>query len=330
MKAYVIEEFGPPSVFQKRDIPKPAVTQGHVLIKVKATSVNPVDCKIRKGAVPAMAPPFPAVLHSDVAGIIEEVGAGVSEFKKGDEVFGCAGGVKGLGGALAEYMLADAHLIAKKPRSLTMRNAAAFPLVTITAWTALFNKAHLQAKQTILIHGGAGGVGHIAVQLAKWAEAKVFATVSSEDQFELVRELGADEPINFKAETPEHYVKRLTQGKGFEVIFDTVGDKNLENSFQAASLNGVVSTTVSRTTLDLSAMHQKGLSLHVVFMLIPLLFNIGRKGHGEILSKTAKLIDEGKLKALIDPNTFTFDEVAKAHELVESGKSFGKVVLEQP
>src|SRR5665213_1799094 len=140
MKAQVITQFGDPSVFVEKEVPKPSIQPGHVLIRVKATSVNPVDYKIRAGKALPIAPVLPAILHGDVAGVIEEVGEGVKGFKIGDEVFGCAGGVKGLGGALAEFMLADARLIAHKPTTLSMAEAAALPLVSITAWEALFEK----------------------------------------------------------------------------------------------------------------------------------------------------------------------------------------------
>src|SRR3990167_10968859 len=145
MKAQVINSFGDPSVFTLVDIPIPQIKPGHVLIKVHATSVNTIDCKIRSGAVASIAPDFPAILHGDVAGTIESVGDAVTNFKKGDEVYGCGGGVRGLGGALAEFMLVDAKLIAKKPKSLSMQDAAALPLVSLAAWEALFDKANLVA-----------------------------------------------------------------------------------------------------------------------------------------------------------------------------------------
>ena len=179
MKAQVIRSFGDTSVFQLEEIPVPTVLPGHVLIEVKATSVNPIDTKVRSGAVPAVSPSFPAILHGDVAGIVREVGEGVTEFRPGDEVYGCAGGFKGTGGALAQFMLADARLLAPKPKNLSMEEAAAIPLVTITAWEALFDRANLQAGDEILIHGAAGGVGHVAIQLAKWKGAKVYTTASN-------------------------------------------------------------------------------------------------------------------------------------------------------
>lgn len=327
MKAQVISQFGDPSVFKLIDMAKPELKPGHVLIKVAATSVNQIDCKIRSGAVAAIAPDFPAVLHSDVAGIIDSAATDVKNFKAGDEVYGCAGGLKGSHGALAEFMLADAKLIAKKPKSLSMLQSAALPLVSITAWEALFKKAHLEKNQTVLIHGGVGGVGHIAVQLAKFQGAKIFTTVINQDDFPLAKTLGADEVINAKSEEVDKYVQRLTAGQGFDVVFDTVGGPNLDKSFIAAALNGTVVTTAARSTHDLSTMHGKALSLHVVFMLLPILKNIARQEHGEILTKIAELADKGQLKPLVDQQTFTLEKVGEAHAYLESGAAKGKVVV---
>ncbi|UYY98157.1 zinc-dependent alcohol dehydrogenase family protein [Peribacillus frigoritolerans] len=327
MKAQIIQSFGDPSVFQLEEVSKPELKPGHVLIQVKASSVNPIDTKVRAGAVPAVAPEFPAVLHGDVAGLVSAVGEGVTEFKVGDEVFGCAGGFKGTGGALAEFMLADAELLAHKPKNLTMEEAAALPLVAITAWEALFNRAHLVPGQDILIHAATGGVGHIAIQLAKWKGATVYTTASSQEKLEIGTRLGADVTINYREESVHDYVQKYTDGKGFDVVFDTVGGENLDRSFEAAAVHGTVAAIAARSTHDLSPVHSKGLSLHVTFMLLKILNKDMHKQYGEILKKVAKVVEEGKLRPLVDPNMFTFDEVSKAHEYMESGKAIGKIVL---
>ena len=327
MKAQLITQFGDPSVFELSEMAKPSIKPGHVLIKVYATSVNPVDCKIRSGALTAISPDFPAILHGDFAGIIEAVASDVTNFKVKDEVYGCAGGLKGSGGALAEFMLADASLIALKPKSLSMLEAAALPLVSITAWEALFKKARLAHKNSVLIHGGLGGVGHIAVQLAKWCGATVYATVRKNEDCPIVKSMGADEVINVNEEEVAAYVTRLTNNKGFDVVFDTVGGSNLDKSFIATAINGSVVTTTSRSTHDLTPMHIHALSLHVVFMLIPLLENQDRQAHGKILAEIAKIVDAGQLKPLVDPHQFTLETVQDAHALLESGKARGKVVI---
>ncbi|USK79654.1 zinc-dependent alcohol dehydrogenase family protein [Peribacillus frigoritolerans] len=327
MKAQIIQSFGDPSVFQLEEVSKPELKPGHVLIQVKASSVNPIDTKVRAGVVPAVAPEFPAVLHGDVAGLVSAVGEGVTEFKVGDEVFGCAGGFKGTGGALAEFMLADADLLAHKPKNLTMEEAAALPLVAITAWEALFNRAHLVPGQDILIHAATGGVGHVAIQLAKWQGATVYTTASSQEKLEIGTRLGADVTINYREESVHDYVLKCTDGKGFDVVFDTVGGENLDRSFEAAAVHGTVAAIAARSTHDLSPVHSKGLSLHVTFMLLKILNKDMHKQYGEILKKVAKVVEEGKLRPLVDPNMFTFDEVSKAHEYMESGKAIGKIVL---
>lgn len=328
MKAQVIQAFGNPSVFQIQEIPALEVIPGHVLIEVKATSVNPIDTKVRSGFVKGVAPDFPAVLHGDVAGIVRAVGEGVTKFQVGDEVYGCAGGFKGMaGGALAEYMLADADLLAYKPKNLTMEEAAALPLVAITAWEAMFTRGNLTSGQNILIHAAAGGVGHVAIQLAKWAGATVYTTASSKEKLEIGRRLGADVTINYLEESVQEYVQKYTNGKGFEIVFDTVGGENLDRSFEAAAPLGTVLAIAARSTHDLTLLHSKGLTLHVIFMLLKMLEKEMRKEYGQILEKVTNIVEEGKLRPLLDSNIFTFDEISKAHEHLESGKAIGKVVL---
>ncbi|MDY7022053.1 MAG: zinc-dependent alcohol dehydrogenase family protein [Cyanobacteriota bacterium] len=330
MKAFVIERFGEPNVFQPIELPVPEVTPNHVLIRVNATSVNPVDVKIREGAVADIAPDFPAVLHGDVAGVIEAVGEGVEQLKVGDEVYACAGGVKGTGGALAEYMLADADLVAHKPQSLTLKEAAALPLVSITAWEGLIDRAKIQPRQKVLVYGATGGVGHLGVQLAKWAGATVYALISSEEKAAIARQLGADFTINYRQKTVEEFVAEYTDNQGFDVVFDTVGNDNLQNAFKAAKLNGTVVCLVSLSKQDLTLFHAKGLTLHLVYMLLPMLSGINRFYHYEILSKLASIVDEGKVRPLIDAQSFTFDDIAAAHAHAASGKAIGKVVISLP
>ena len=329
MKAIVIKQFGEPNVFQIADLPVPEVLGDRVLIRVAATSINAVDYKIRSGAVADIAPNFPAILHGDVAGVVEAVGDGVDGFKVGDQVYACAGGVKGTSGALAEYMLADARLVALKPKSLTMAEAAALPLVSITAWEGLIDRAHVQRGQKMLIYGGTGGVGHIAVQLAKWSGAKVYALVSNGEKAAIARQLGADVTINYRQTAVAEFVAEHTNGEGFDVVFDTVGNDNLQNAFRAAKLNGTVVSLVSLSQQDLTLLHAKGLTLHLVYMLIPMLSGIGCSRHGEILSKLADLVDRGEVRPLLDPQSFIFTEVAAAHAYAESGQAVGKVVLTQ-
>lgn len=328
MKAMVLNAYGENAEFQLTERARPAVTTGQVIVKVAATSVNTVDTMIRELGQEnlPLSPDLPAVLGMDFAGTIEAVGEGVTGFAPGDEVYGCAGGLADLQGALAEYMPADARLIARKPRSLSMRQAAALPLVGITAYEGL-QRAGVQNGQKVLVHGGAGGVGHVAVQLAKYFGGDVYATCSGGKQADYIQALGAT-AINYKTETVVDYVATHTGGKGFDVVFDSVGGQNMANSFEAAALNGSIATTVSLVELDLTPAHFKGLSIHVVFMLIPMLHNVKRETHGVILSSLSQIVDDGALQPLLDEKAFTLSEVGSAYDRLTSGQAMGKVVVE--
>ena len=322
----VINQYGNSDAFEAVEVEKPQVSIGHVLVKIAATSVNTVDTMIRQmGKDLPFSPDTPATLGMDFAGTIEAVGDGVEHFSIGDEVYGCAGGLTDLPGTLAEYISADARLIAHKPQSISMREAAALPLVGITAYEGLV-RAGVKQGQKVLVHGGSGGVGHVALQLAKYFGAEVYATGGGDEQIELIEKLGA-KGINYQNETVEEYVNKHTGGKGFDVVYDSVGGENIANSFAAAALNGQVATTVSMVELDLTPAHMKGLSLHVVFMLIPMIHNHKREEHGMILSQIAEIVDQGKLKPVVDEHSFDLADVGSAHDRLASGDAVGKVVI---
>ncbi|MEM9209261.1 MAG: zinc-dependent alcohol dehydrogenase family protein [Pseudomonadota bacterium] len=328
MRAMILNEYGENAEFQSADLPKPDVAPGHVLVRVGATSVNTVDTMIRhlgQENLP-LSPDLPAVLGMDFAGTVVGVGEGVTGFSAGDEVFGCAGGLADLQGALAEFMPADAKLIAHKPKTLSMREAAALPLVGITAYEGL-QRAGVREGQKVLVHGGVGGVGHVAVQLAVHMGADVYATVSGDAQFEIIEAYGAT-AINYKTESVAAYVEKHTGGAGFDVVYDSVGGTNMTHSFDAAALNGQVITTVSLLEIDLTTAHFKGLSLHVVFMLIPMLHNVKRDEHGVILSAISDIVDAGALKPLLDETAFGLAEVGQAYDRLISGEAVGKVVVD--
>ncbi|MFT6899576.1 MAG: NADPH2:quinone reductase [Paraglaciecola sp.] len=327
MKAMIIKRFGDEEVFEATQLAKPVIKAGHVLIKVAATSVNTVDTMIRAlGDDLPLAPPLPAVLGMDFAGTIEDVGEGVTGYAIGDEVYGCAGGLADLPGTLAEYMLADAQLIALKAKNLSMGEAAALPLVGITAYEGLM-RAQISKGQKVLVHGGSGGVGHVALQLAKYFGAEVYATGGGDKQLALIELLGA-RGINYKTEKVADYVAKHTQGAGFDIVFDAVGGLNMLNSFEAAALNGQVASTVAMVELDLSIAHFKGLSLHVVFMLIPMLHNHKRAEHGHILTKLTEIVEAGGLLPVLDEQRFELADVAQAHARLSGGEGMGKVVID--
>ncbi len=331
MRAQIIQQYGDPSAFQFAEVEMPKAADHEVVVRLAATSVNPIDCKTRLGVGPQHK--LPAVLGCDVAGVVTEVGKLVTKFKIGDQVYGCAGGVPGLNGALADFIATDPQLLALKPSSLSLRQAAALPLVAITAWEARVTKANISAADHILIHGGTGGVGHIAIQIAKSFGATVSTTVANNSKADIARQLGADHTILYqdsldKGRSVENYVDSLTAGKGFDIVFDASGGSDITKSFQAAKLNGKVVTIVSRYSADLTLMHQKGLSLHVVFMLIPLLHNLDRARHATILNSIANLVDSGKLHPLIDERRFSLDTISEAHRYLESRQSIGKIVVD--
>ena len=327
MNVMILSKYGEDAVFEKEELAMPQIETGEVLIKIAASSVNTVDTMIRKmGKDLPLSPDTPAILGMDFAGTITAVADDVIGFTVGDEVYGCVGGLAELQGTLADYVAADSKLIAKKPKNLSMAEAAAIPLVGITAYEGLI-RAGIHSGQKVLVHGGSGGVGHIALQLAKYFGATVYSTGGGEKQLKLIQDLGAV-PINYKTEKVTDYVEKHTQGNGFDIVYDSVGGGNLINSFSAATLNGHIATTVSLCELDLSLAHFKGLSLHVVFMLIPMLHNHGREAHREILKKIAQIVEAGGLKPILDEQKFQLEEVGKAYERLESGKAMGKIIIE--
>ena len=328
MKAMILNSYGETAVFEQADIPKPTVKVGHVVLKVAASSINTVDTMIKTMGedLGGLSPALPALLGMDFAGTITEVGADVEGYQVGDEVYGCAGGLADLPGALAEYMLADANLIALKPKNLTMREAAALPLVAITAYEGL-QRANISKGQKVLVHGGSGGVGHIAVQLAKYFGSDVYATGGGDKQLALIEKLGATS-INYKTEKVADYVEKYTAAQGFDIVFDSVGGENLLNSFEAAALNGQIASTTAMLSLDLITAHMKGLSLHVVFMLIPMLHNTKREQHAAILRHLTDIVEDGGLTPVLDENSYDLTQVGEAYARLSSGQGMGKVVVE--
>lgn len=319
---------GAPFEEMDRDAREPGPNE--VAIAVKASSVNPVDTKIRDGSAP-VGPAAPHVIGCDVAGIIEAVGEAVTGLQPGDEVYGCAGGVAGHDGAYQEQMIADHRLVVKKPQSLSLREAAALPLVAITAWEALIDRAQLQPGERVLVHGGTGGVGHVGVQIARALGAIVHTTVSSGDKARIAKEHGAHFTINYKEEEIDDYLERYTGGEGFDVVFDTIGGPHLEQCLTEVKVNGRIVTTVGGSASpDLGPLHMKNARLDVVLMLIPMLYNqaYGLMRHGDILTRLARMADAGMIRPLIDEQRFGLADVAAAHDRLTSGDAIGKVVID--
>jgi NADPH:quinone reductase-like Zn-dependent oxidoreductase len=325
MRALTVEVAG--SEFISTTVPVPVPKEGQVLVRIVASGVNPLDTKIRAGAAAHAQQPLPAVLGIDMAGVVVSTGADVTAFRPGDEVYGMVGGVGGVQGTLAEYAAVDARLLAIKPRNLAMREAAALPLSAITSWEGVVDRARVGAGDKVLVHGGAGGVGHVVVQLARARGAEVFATVD-QDHFDLARRLGAT-PIDYRAETVDDYVARYTAGKGFDVVYDTVGGATLDASFGAARrYGGHVVSILGWGTHKLAPLSFRAATYSGVFTLLPLITGEGREHHGEILRAAADLVEAGKLVPLVDARRFDLGTAIEAHRLVESGAARGKVVVD--
>ncbi|WP_029114582.1 zinc-dependent alcohol dehydrogenase family protein [Mycobacterium sp. URHB0044] len=324
MRAAVLTAFNVP--LQISEIPDPTPGPDDVLVRVMASGVNPLDTKIRRGeaAHAKMAPP--AVLGIDMAGVVEAVGARVDGFRVGDEVFGMTGGVGGLQGSLAELAAVDARLIAVKPKALSMEQVAALPLGFITSWEGLVDRAGVSAGQQVLVHGGAGGVGLLAVQLAIARGAQVFATGGPSSQ-EVIRQVGAT-PIDYTASTVDDYVNAHTGGEGFDIVVDNVGGATLDASFTAVKrYSGHVVSALGWGTHSLAPLSFRGATYSGVFTLMPLLTGRGREHHGHIVAQAAALADGGRLVPRLHSKTFELDEVNDAYAIVESGSAAGKVVV---
>jgi NADPH:quinone reductase-like Zn-dependent oxidoreductase len=294
---------------------------------VHASGVNPLDTKIRAGKAAHARRVLPAVLGLDMAGVVESVGDGVSGFAPGDEVYGLTGGVGDIQGSLAEYQAADARLLAHKPASLTMREAAALPLVTITAWEGLVDRAGVGPGDKVLVHGGAGGIGHVAVQIARARGAEVYAT-GSPGSLSTIGELGAT-PVDYTSTTVEEYVAAHTGGAGFDVIFDTVGGATLDASFAAVRhYTGHVVSALGWGTHSIAPLSFRGATYSGVFTLLPMLTGNGREHHGEIMGHATALVDKGVLRPITDPRRFTLETAADAHRAVETGDAKGKAVVD--
>ncbi|WP_435652709.1 zinc-dependent alcohol dehydrogenase family protein [Pseudomonas putida] len=310
-----------------RHIARPVPGKGQVLVRIHAAGVNPLDTKIAIGAGAHARQELPAVLGLDLAGTVVELGEAVDGFTPGQEVFGMAGGIGGAQGTLAEYIAVDARLIASKPHALGMREAAALPLVFITAWEGLVDHANVRSGQRVLIHGGAGGVGQVAVQLAKARGAEVYAT-GSVGNLDFIRALGAT-AIDYQTQRVEAYVEQFTAGEGFDIVYDTVGGSTLDASFKAVKpYTGHVLSCLGWGQHSLAPLSFKSATYSGVFTLAPLLTGKGREHHGSILREAAVLANAGQLAIRVDPQQFALDEVNDAFRQVAEGRGRGKTVIQ--
>jgi NADPH2:quinone reductase len=323
MKAAILETYGKP--FRIADIPVPTPGPGDVLVSIAASSVNPLDTKIHTGAAEHARHSLPAILGIDLAGTVEAVGSAVTDFRPGDEVYGMAGGVGGLQGTLAEYAAVDADLLAMKPANLSMQEAAALPSVVITAWEGLVDRMKVGAGETVLVQGGAGGVGHVAVQLALSYGAEVFATGSAHSRA-IIERLGAI--FVDRTEPVSDYVQRLTGGQGFDRVYDTVGGAALDASFQAVRRFGHVVSCLGWGTHALASLSFREATYSGVFILPPLLSGEGRAHHREILDQARHLVESGRLAPVLDERRFTLSTMCDAYRTIRAGAARGKLVVD--
>jgi NADPH:quinone reductase len=324
MRALIVDDFQI-ATFRAVEMPRPEPTANQVLVRIKASGVNPLDSKIRMGKAPHAKPVLPAVLGTDLAGVVEAVGQDITAFKIGDEVYGLTGGVGGLQGSLAEFAAVDPDLLAKKPTNFSLREAAALPLVFLTAWEGLVDRANVRTNQKVLILGGSGGVGHVAVQIAEARGAKVFATASVA-KHDLVRQLGAV-PID-RSTAIAQIVQTFTDSHGFDVVYDTVGGSTLDDAFQAVSNYGHVVSSYGWGEHSLMPLSRKAATYSGVFVLLPLLTGKNRAHHGEILRQATQLAEAKQLRPIVDPRQFTLDTALAAHEATEKGTAVIKIVID--
>jgi NADPH2:quinone reductase len=327
MSALRLDAPGSPLVLTQ--LPRPVAGPGDVLVRVRAAGLNPLDTKIRAGQAAHARQPAPAVLGIDMSGTVEAVGDGVEGFAPGDAVYGMTGGVGGVQGSLAEFASVDARLLARAPSRIALADAAAIPLGFITAWEGLVDRAKLQAGQLVLVHGGAGGVGSMAVQLAVARGARVVATGSAA-QLATITAMGAT-AVDRHVDDIEAIVRKYTNGEGFDVVYDTLGGATLDASFIAARpYGGHVVSSLGWGTHSLAPLSFRSATYSGVFTLTPLLTGNGREQHGRIMAEATRLADAGKLVPVLSSQRFRLADGNAALDLVESGRSAGKVIVTLP
>lgn len=329
MNAIEIRETGGPSVLRYRDHPRPELSSpDDILVRIHAAGVNPIDTKLRARG-PMLPEGLPMIPGCDGAGVIEDVGEAVTRFKPGDEVWYCYGGIGGSLGSYADYIVLDNRLAQARPRGIDFAEAGAAPLVLLTAWEALYDRARLHEGQTVLIHAGAGGVGHVAIQLARAAGARVCTTVSSPEKADFAHALGAEYCINYQEEDLVEAVMDWTEGQGVDIALDTVGPEVFRQSIPAITHYGdLVSILDPGPDIDLQEARVRNLRISLELMLTPMLRDVerARVHQGEILRRCAKLIDAGELRIHVSQR-FPLAEAEAAHRLLEDGHVTGKLAL---
>lgn len=325
MRAMTITSFGGPEVLKLADLPEPTPGPYDMVVEVHASSLNPVDTKVRQGAGIYSTLPLPLVPGYDVSGVVAGLGSKAEGFKVGDEVYASPNLRRH--GAHAEYVAVDARSAAPKPRSLDHVQAAALPLVTLTAWESLHERAGLRRGETALIQAGAGGVGHVAVQLARHHGCRVITTASQPQSIELCRQLGANIVIDYKAEDVVARVLAETSNAGCPVVFDTVGGAVFEQSMDCVALNGrLVAIVFTKTDQVFDKLFRRNATLHLEFMGVPTFFEVEPAKQGRLLREAAKLADAGVLKPHIH-EVIGLEDLPRAHAEQAQAHTRGKRVV---
>jgi len=329
MKAVLMTKPGPVEVLSYEDIPEPGIERPtQIKVKLRAAGINPIDTKLRSRGV-FFPDALPAVLGCDGAGEVIEVGADVTQFAPGDAVWFCHGGLGREPGNYAEYTVLEASEAARKPESLSFEEAAAAPLVLLTAWEALYDRAHIQSGQDVLIHAGAGGVGHVAIQLAALAGARVLTTVGNAEKAEFVLNHGASHAIPYHEEDFVEAVHALTGGKGADIVLDTVGGETFRYSIDATAHYGDLITLLEPGEgVSWKEARNRNLRIGFELMLTPMLRGLpqARAHQVEILEQCGRLFDAGKLGIHVG-GALPLAEAAKGHAMIEQGHTLGKRVL---
>lgn len=324
MRAMLMTAFGPADVLKPGDAPVPTPGEHDLLVEVHASAMNPIDYKVRREPY---GPPrkTPCILGYDVSGVVRAVGAKVERFKVGDEVYASPNIARD--GSNAEFVCVDARTAAIKPAGLSHTDAAALPLVVLTAWGALHRKCQVHRGETALIHAGAGGVGHIAVQLAKLAGCRVITTAGRAESIEFCRKLGADVVIDHGKENFVERVQKETGNRGCEVVFDTVGGEVFDRSLECVAINGRIATIVfNKSDKIVPLLFRKSATLHCEFMGAPTVYNHHPETQGQILQTVSEYVEAGKLRAHVS-KVLPLEQLVEAHRMQESGRTIGKIVV---
>ncbi len=328
MKAIVMTATGSPSVLEPREVAEPELRAATDLkVRVQAAGVNPIDTKVRRRGL-FYPHACPAILGCDGAGIVVDKGEAVQRFELGDRVWFCNGGLGGDPGNYAEFTVLDQRWAGLMPEQLDFHEAAAAPLVLITAWGALYDRARLMPDHTVLIHAGAGGVGHVAIQLAKIHGARVLTTVSTPEKNALARSCGADLVIDYRDADFVNAVNDFTSGAGVDVVFDTVGPEVFKRSIDCTAHFGDLVTLLDPGDVPLQEARMRNLRIGFELMLTPMLRHLdrARDHHVEILDRCGAWMDEDRLHIHVS-EVLPLEQAAAAHEVIESGHTAGKIVL---